>query len=389
MAVLDTSLSAIRRSTRLQMEIPVRITSLSNDISFSEQCYTTVINAHGCGVVSPRAVAKWTKVRLEIDSAKRHTTARVSEVVSLGGEPERWLLGLELEIPGNFWGIEYAPADWKVEEENLEENAPPVPPKPRAAARRWKLTDITRGACYLESTAPFAVGTAVIVSVRAAQTECVAEGIVRVSHPQTGMAVEFMQAQGLRQRVEELTTQLGSQREAPRVLVGRIETAHASHIQEPENDVAGSANGDGDDLLELVRLGASLTPAQFLESLEAQRLGRRQKPRIDIALPVLLTGKDIVGRPLDQRVTAVNISRQGALLTGIHGVLSQGDCILLARGTRKERFCVTWVADDEAGSKIGVAALDPETKFWADVLETASQPENTESHLLRDTDKSR
>ena len=100
---------AIRRSTRLPLEIPVLVTSLSAAAPFSESCNTTLVNAHGCGLIAPRALPYGIQVRLEIVSAKRHTTARVAEVVPLGGDPETWLVGLELDVPGNFWGIEYAP----------------------------------------------------------------------------------------------------------------------------------------------------------------------------------------------------------------------------------------------------------------------------------------
>src|SRR6202158_6441753 len=106
----------IPRSTRLPLEVPVLLTSLNAAVTYSEQCNTTLVNAHGCGLIVPRALAHGIQVRLEIVSAKRHTTARVAEVVPLGGDPETWLVGLELEVPGNFWGIEYAPADWKIEE---------------------------------------------------------------------------------------------------------------------------------------------------------------------------------------------------------------------------------------------------------------------------------
>ena len=85
---------AIRRSTRLPLEVPVQVTSLSPHFSFSERCNTTLVNAHGCGLISPRALEMNLPVRLEIISAKRHTTSQVSEVVPLGGEPETWLIGL-------------------------------------------------------------------------------------------------------------------------------------------------------------------------------------------------------------------------------------------------------------------------------------------------------
>jgi hypothetical protein len=116
MGPTENAQHAIRRSTRLPLEVPVQVTSLDPNFVFSERCNTTLVNAHGCGLISPRALQMNLPVRLEIISAKRHTTAQISEVVPLGGDPETWLIGLELQSPGNFWGIEYAPSDWAIEE---------------------------------------------------------------------------------------------------------------------------------------------------------------------------------------------------------------------------------------------------------------------------------
>src|SRR5208282_5226008 len=159
---------AIRRSTRLPLEIPLLVTSLDPKTPFSEQCNTTLVNAHGCGLIAPRAIAQDVQVRLDMVSAKRHTTARVREVVPLGGDTETWLLGLELDVPGNFWGIDYAPSDWKVEEVVCLP-AEPVRQEPPAEAklaprRRWRLTDISAGACYLETAIPLPVACDVLLS---------------------------------------------------------------------------------------------------------------------------------------------------------------------------------------------------------------------------------
>ena len=375
---------AIRRSTRLPLEVPVLVTSLNTAAPFSARGNTTLVNAHGCGLIVPRALTHGIQVRLEIVSAKRHTTARVAEVVPLGGDPETWLVGLELDVPGNFWGIEYAPSDWKVEEilspaaerQQLDQE-PSAAAKP-ARSRRWRLTDISAGACYLETAAPFPVSTPVLLSIRALDTECLLDGVVRVSHAQTGMGVEFTgaQAQDQRARVEELIGRLMSNREVPRIFVGRKEgrkeDRHAA--PSPAADAAREAELP-DPLLELVREGASLTVEQFLNDLRAQRLGKRRDPRIDLALPVLLTGTDVSGRPLDQRVMTVNISRRGALLDGIHGILGLGDKISLARLHKKEQFRVAWVGgeDTPAAGQIGVAAVDPQTSFWDEVLEATAQ----------------
>jgi hypothetical protein len=373
---------AIRRSTRLPLEIPVQVTTIGSGGPASAQCNTTLVNAHGCGLIAPREFTHGAQVRLDIVAAKRYTTARVAEVVPLGGDPPTWLVGLELDAPGNFWGIEYAPSDWKIEE------PPAVPPKTIVQptveeakpnrSRRWRLTDISPGACYLEAAAPFLVGTPVLLSIRALESECLLDGIVRVSHTENGMGIEFTgnPAQERRTKVEELIGRLMSNREVPKIFVGRKEDQKAG--VHPQADAVPEATRDpesADPLLDLVREGSSLTADQFLSDLRAQRLGKRRDARIDIALPVLLTGTDVSGRPLDQRVMTINISRRGALLEGVHGLLREADTIGLGRLQKKEQFRVAWVGEDNspAAGQIGVAAVDPNSSFWDEVLEAAAE----------------
>lgn len=388
MGASEKNQCAIRRSSRLPIEVPVLVASLDADPPFSERCNTTLVNAHGCGMIAPRALKQGTRVRLEIVSAKRHTTARVAEVVPLGGDPETWLVGLELDSPGNFWGIEYAPSDWKIEEspspasEQLQSaDLESVTALKSGPSRRWRLTDISAGACYLESTSPFQGGTPVLVSIRDAETECLLDGVVRVSHDQAGMGVEFTRAPGNDQRtkVEELIRRLSSSREVPKIFVGRKED-RKGNANTPATAAHPSLTAIGDDedldpLLELVRSGASLTMERFINDLRAQRLGKRRDPRIEIALPVHLTATDITGRPLDQRVMTINISRRGALLGGVHGMLKLGDEIFLERLQKKEQFRVKWVGDEGSPveGQIGVAAVDENSSFWNEVLEATSQ----------------
>ncbi|MGA9498367.1 MAG: PilZ domain-containing protein [Terriglobales bacterium] len=385
---------AIRRSTRLPLEVPVLVTSLDLSVPFAEQCNTTLVNAHGCGLITDRVLQQGLHVRMEIVSAKRHTKARVAEVVSLGGDPETWLVGLELDVPGNFWGIDYAPSDWKIEEGESPAVEQGVKPKEAAASkganlRRWRLADISAGACYLETAAPFPAGSNVLLSFRGWDTEYLLEGTVRVAHPETGMGVEFTgePAEVRRARVEELIGRLKIRGEVPKLFVGRREDRKEEHTKDgkkvgkddrtAKNPAADAVESDEfpDPLLQLIREGASLSAEQFLNDLRAQRLGKRRDPRIDLALPVLLTGTDIGGRPLDQRVVTVNISRRGAQLDGVHGMLNLGDKVFLERLHNREEFRVAWVGEDgtPAAGQIGVAALDPNTSFWSEVLEKMVQ----------------
>jgi hypothetical protein len=231
----------------------------------------------------------------------------------------------------------------------------------------------------------------VLLSIRALDTECLLDGVVRVSHAQTGMGVEFtgLPAHDRRARVEELIGRLLSNREVPKIFVGRKEGLKEDRhtVPDPVLDAAFEAEAP-DPLRELVCAGASLTAEQFLNDLRAQRLGKRRDPRIELALPVLLTGTDVRGRPLDQRVMTVNISRRGALLDGIHGMLRPGDIISLVRSHQKEQFRVAWVAGDDspAAGQIGVAAVDPNTSFWDEVLEATARS-GLETASLRGNDR--
>ena len=276
---------AIRRSTRLPLEVPILVTSLDPSFEFSEECITTLVNAHGCGLVVQRSFPRDLPVRLEIVRSKRHTTARVADVVPLGGEPETWLLGMELDTPGNFWGIEYAPSDWTVEE-NL---APPASPEaddpkpaPETAAqtpRRWRLTDITADACYLEAGTPFPISTQVLLSVRVADFECVLEGVVRASYPESGMGVEFVSdGQEHRARAAELIDRLVTHREVPRVFVGRKEKENTHQASSKGQATAMSSPDQPDPLLDLIRKGDSLPLDEFQSRLRAQR-SRHPQPK--------------------------------------------------------------------------------------------------------------
>jgi len=108
----------------------------------------------------------------------------------------------------------------------------------------------------------------------------------------------------------------------------------------------------------------------LLRRLIEQFIIGRRDPRVVAALPVQLTGTDHSGSPLDQKVMTINISRHGALLKGVHGMLKSGGTISLARLDKKELFHIAWVGEEdtpEAG-RVGVAPADPNTSFWDDVL---------------------
>jgi hypothetical protein len=189
------------------------------------------------------------------------------------------------------------------------------------------------------------------------------------------MGIEFTEVpeDKRRTKVEQLITRLTANREVPKIFVGRREGRQDTKKQNAEDRRDLTDASDPDPLLALIREGTTLGMERFQEGLRAQRLGNRREPRVEIAVPVLLNGSDVNGRPLDQRVMTINVSRHGAVLSGIYGLVRVGDEVSLARGRHKARFRVQWAGEEKSpqAGQIGVAAVDAETTFWDDFLEAS------------------
>src|ERR1700739_1009290 len=68
--------TALRRSSRVPINVPILVTSLEPGTRFSEVCETLVVNAHGCAMKSP--VKLDAGVLLHFHSKEgRETTAKV------------------------------------------------------------------------------------------------------------------------------------------------------------------------------------------------------------------------------------------------------------------------------------------------------------------------
>lgn len=152
---------------------------------------------------------------------------------------------------------------WLVENSKvaLPEEPEPVP--------NCKLTDLSLGACYVETTSPFPEHTFINLIVHVEGIELKAPGLVRVMHPSRGMGVEFaVQTEQQRRQVEEfirfLTSRPGIK---PELLVSpeKIAPAPDSSAWHPDEIE--------DPLLELVRNHQSFSEEVFLQVLSSQRGG--------------------------------------------------------------------------------------------------------------------
>jgi c-di-GMP-binding flagellar brake protein YcgR len=170
-----------RRNVRVAIQIPVVMRSLDRGANLK---VTTVdLSEGGMAINRPKG--------------HRRPTGRWQIVFTLPG------IDSALELPAEFaWEGTLAQAGLRFQQispeathqlrEWLKQNSPDAeqddPPI------RCRLTDLSLGGCYLEMASPFPVSSRVTLSMRAADVEVRAQGLVRVMHPDNGMGVEFTQA---------------------------------------------------------------------------------------------------------------------------------------------------------------------------------------------------
>jgi hypothetical protein len=115
----------VRRSSRVPVKVPVRVTSLEPNAQFSEICETLVVSAHGCSLRFPLKLDTGSALRLH-SRGGRQATAYVVFCQPMGPEGRSFRLGAQLERPENFWGLESYPDDWKVVEMPTPGAQPPL-----------------------------------------------------------------------------------------------------------------------------------------------------------------------------------------------------------------------------------------------------------------------
>jgi hypothetical protein len=84
-------------------------------------------------------------------------------------------------------------------------------------------------------------------------------------------------------------------------------------------------------------------------------LDRRNESRIATDLPVQIWGLDVKESAFIQWARARNVSRCGALLTGIEKEVRRGDVLWVQHGVTMTKFRVVWVKDSRGFEKFQVA----------------------------------
>jgi hypothetical protein len=134
-AVNTTSELRKRRSTRIVQAVPLQVTGVDAlGRPFMERTSSLILNCHGCRYQSKHYVLKnmWVKLEIpnpETDQPPRTVRGRVAWIQRPRTVRQLFQVALELETPGNVWGIGFPPEDWFgfVEPEKPQAAAAAVP----------------------------------------------------------------------------------------------------------------------------------------------------------------------------------------------------------------------------------------------------------------------
>src|ERR1700691_721460 len=120
-----------RRSTRIMQAVPLAVTGVDAlGRPFTERTSTLIINCQGCRYQSKHYVLKNMWVTFEVphnesDREPRSVRGRVTWIQRPRTVRELFQIGIELEVPGNVWGIAFPPGDWFPFPESV--TAPEIP----------------------------------------------------------------------------------------------------------------------------------------------------------------------------------------------------------------------------------------------------------------------
>src|SRR5580692_1010036 len=107
-----------RRSTRIVQVVPLVVTGVDAlGRPFVERTSSLIVNCHGCRYQSKHYVLKNMWVTMEIPHPEasqppRTVRGRVAWIQRPRTVRQLFQVALELEIPGNVWGIAFPPEDW-------------------------------------------------------------------------------------------------------------------------------------------------------------------------------------------------------------------------------------------------------------------------------------
>ncbi len=102
----------------------------------------------------------------------------------------------------------------------------------------------------------------------------------------------------------------------------------------------------------------------------------QSEPRFLASLPIKISGVDDDGFRYRQTARTLDVSRRGARLCGIPGVIRPTWLIEIEYGKRSARFRVVWVGNPDAAliPEAGVVCVDGSACLWGQPLPGRPKP---------------
>jgi CheY-like chemotaxis protein len=245
-----------RRNTRVPVQIPVQMSSRDSGAKFKVN--TLDLGEGGLAVSLPKRSKPqglW-----ELTFMLPGSTAALEVDAEFAWEGSGTQVGLRFQHPSPAVVRELR--EWLGRNfPELEKDDPPV---------RCQLVELSLGGCYLEISSPFPVSTRVTLSMRAAEVELRAEGVVRIMHPDKGMGVEFTQTTAEhRALLEKFLSVLIENRD----VLPELQVEPEGLEKETSQDLrTATASGDAEDtLLALFCKQGALQADSFLAELRKLR----------------------------------------------------------------------------------------------------------------------
>jgi hypothetical protein len=107
-----------------------------------------------------------------------------------------------------------------------------------------------------------------------------------------------------------------------------------------------------------------------LRNIDGRRIERRSEPRTEVNLGLMVWGVDTDGERFMQEARARDISRSGALLSGLDAELRSGDVVGILYAGRKARYRIVWARYDETSgtTQAAVQRFAPDECPWQELL---------------------
>ncbi len=95
-------------------------------------------------------------------------------------------------------------------------------------------------------------------------------------------------------------------------------------------------------------------------------MGRRSQPRKEIQVPVRIFGTDSHGQIFSEKVSTVNVSRNGAEVAGVRSDLGLDEIVGLTHGSNRVHFRVKWIGQTGTAraGHLGLLNIAPDKPLW-------------------------